>query len=295
MPTLKEILAEKESRLDNVPDALLTEVQKAQKTMLGELSKLMDRLDTEDGKILLTKKNLGLIETIGSKLQEALMQGEYIGAVKDFAKQFPGQADLSNQYFKKVFGDDFEDEKIFQELVKNSQQQALKLLDTDAVQATFIEPLKDVLRSSVTTGSSFAQTVQTLTNFIQGTPELDGKLLKYVKQVSYDGFAIADRQYTKAVGEQLGIEWYRYSGGTISDTREFCKDRHGKYFHKKEIEKWGDIKQWQGRRDGTNDSTIFAYAGGYNCKHSILPVSIEVVPKSDIDRNIKNGNYKPEK
>ena len=50
---------------------------------------------------------------------------------------------------------------------------------------------------------------------------------------------------------------------------------------------------WQGKMYGTNESTIFVTAGGYNCQHSIMPVSVFAVPKADIERNIKNGNFEP--
>jgi len=129
-------------------------------------------------------------------------------------------------------------------------------------------------------------------------------MVSHVKRVAYDAFAVSDRTYTNTVSNVLGIEWYFYSGGTIDDTRDFCQERIGKYFHKKEVEGWGENKSccglkypnsngWQGRNTLTNKTTIFTLAGGYNCKHSISPVSLRSVPKSVVQRNIENGNYKP--
>ena len=77
--------------------------------------------------------------------------------------------------------------------------------------------------------------------------------------------------------------------------------------YKKELEAWGSgrnagdvggIKKdgtWDGQIDGTTESTIFTFRGGWNCRHQIIAVSISQVPKSVIDRNIANGNYKPNK
>jgi hypothetical protein len=43
----------------------------------------------------------------------------------------------------------------------------------------------------------------------------------------------------------------------------------------------------------TDSSTIFAYAGGYNCQHSILPVSEAAVPTDTLKEAIAKGFYKP--
>jgi hypothetical protein len=44
----------------------------------------------------------------------------------------------------------------------------------------------------------------------------------------------------------------------------------------------------------TDESTIFAYRGGYNCQHSILPVSEAAVPTATLKEAIAKGFYKPD-
>ena len=44
----------------------------------------------------------------------------------------------------------------------------------------------------------------------------------------------------------------------------------------------------------TDPQTIFAYVGGYNCQHSLLPVSVFSVPKIAIQDAIEKGYYKPD-
>jgi hypothetical protein len=43
----------------------------------------------------------------------------------------------------------------------------------------------------------------------------------------------------------------------------------------------------------TDSTTIFAYRGGYNCQHSILPVSEAAVPKEVLKEAIAKGFYSP--
>jgi hypothetical protein len=44
---------------------------------------------------------------------------------------------------------------------------------------------------------------------------------------------------------------------------------------------------------GTNESTIFTYVGGYNCQHSLAPVSVFIVPIEQVRSSIEMGYFKP--
>ncbi len=52
---------------------------------------------------------------------------------------------------------------------------------------------------------------------------------------------------------------------------------------------------WAGMYKGTNADNIMTWLGGYNCKHSIIPVSLAIVPMSVIQRAIDAGYFKPTK
>ena len=120
------------------------------------------------------------------------------------------------------------------------------------------------------------------------------RLLQYNKQIAHDTFAIADRNYTSAVSEELEAEWFFYSGSEIETTRPFCSARHNEYFYYREIEQWPSTAgDWAGRIPGTNSSTIYSYAGGYNCRHSIIPVSIRRVPEAKIREAITKWGFEP--
>ena len=154
----------------------------------------------------------------------------------------------------------------------------------------------------VTSGAGFRESVASIRDFVEGTDTTNGKLLQYSKQIAHDQFAFSDRGYTNAVSDELEAEWYFYAGDEIPTSRCFCIERHDKYWHYKEIEKWGEGQDlgecksgdlWKGAHIDTNAQTIFVYLGGYFCMHSLQPVSIFVVPKEIVERNIANGNYEP--
>lgn len=289
--SLKEIIQQKADRLDTVPDAFVTAAEKAQKKLLKEALNIISQFEMDNGVIIASQKNFALIEQLSHVLTGELSGGEYASGLHDYAKQMLKQAALSNEYFSAAFADEFDLSEEYKSIYLNSVKQTVSLFDTDAVQAQFIEPLKQQLGAVITSGSSMADAIQNATDYINGTTEVDGRLLRYVKQTAYDGFAIADRQYTSIVSQDLNTDWYLYEGGVLKDSREFCVVRHGHYYHRKEIEKWANM-DWTGKRIGTNASTIFVFVGGYNCKHSLLPVSAKIVPLADIQRAVEKGYMK---
>jgi hypothetical protein len=110
-----------------------------------------------------------------------------------------------------------------------------------------------------------------------GLGEGDGQLMNWTKQVAHDRFATTDRAYMQAAADELDIQWFRYAGGEIEQTRDFCSERLGQVFHRSEIAAWADL-QWAGKMHGTDTETIFKNLGGYRCNHSLTWVAESDVP-----------------
>ena len=302
MPTPKifDIVREKERRYTTVPDAFITSVEKNQVNVYKSLEELLFNMEVSEGTFVLSDKNLAIINQVDTIANNQLFNDEYKDSLTEYLRQYKVQTDLTNKYYTELNVGFGEIDPV--NTVITSQRNALELLGQDAFTQNFTTPLKDLLNQSVTGQATLQETIQTVRLLTLGNDDLDSRILSHAKRVAYDAFAVSDRTYTNAVANQLQLEFYLYFGGEIDDTREFCAERLGKYFHKKEIEGWGDGKRccgleypkggtWQGRNSATNKTTIFTLAGGYNCKHSILPVGINRVPKEVIERNINNGNY----
>lgn len=289
---IEHIIEQKIARLESVPDQFVAQSRKIQLQVYKEISKLLGELDKVEGRFALTQKNINLIERINAQLKKVIFNEDYIEAITTFAREFSRQAKITEAYFAEALGE-FTTKDLYKSILSRTQKNALALLTEDAYTQVLINPVTNILESSVISEVSYKETIQALENFILGAEGVEGKLISHVKRVAYDSFAVSDRTYTNAIAEDLGLEFYRYQGGKIEDTRDFCSQRDGKYFHKKEIQAWANQK-WQGKNTATTEATIFAFAGGYNCKHSILPVSTKSVPKSVIQRNIENGNYTPD-
>lgn len=282
--TLEELIQAKLDRLNTIPDTLISDAEKAQKAVFKALLDALPLLKVQNGAIVADVNNLRNVERIIQSI-EAHLLGEdagFLNAATAFTREIAEQANINNQYFRKVF-QSFEPAPLYAAITRDSQRKALSLLTQEAVQAQFFQPLRDILTENVKTGARWADVNESLRAYVLGNDEADGRLLRHTKQVAHDTFAIADRSYTETIATALEVEWYRYVGGTVADTRDFCAQRTGKYFHKDEIRAWAS-QNWQGKNKATTESTIFNYLAGYNCRHSLLPVSEAIVPESDRKR-----------
>ncbi len=227
---LKQLLEDKIDRLFSVPEKLITVTGQIQSDILTEIIALLESLERKGEFILLNETNIIRIEVISARMSEIIFSTEYTEALTTFASEFNVQGVLNKDILNAISKGRFTDKDIFNAILKKSQSDAISLLAKDSIQAQFVDPLKRVLTDAVSNEVSFKDATKQLNDFIVGTPERDGSLQRYVKQVTRDGFNIADRRYTQVISQDLGFEWFRYSGGIVRDSRVFCVDRVGKIF-----------------------------------------------------------------
>lgn len=273
------IIKEKQARLESVPDAFLSQVQKAEKKAFSELLKILGTLKT-DGDGILLPGQLGKIEEIANVLKNTFFQGEYIEAVQKFAGEFYKQKELTQAYYK-VFGS-FTDSELYEQTFKASLNNAIDLLNGNSVDQQLVNPVKKILTQSLTTKTDYSSMIKTLSETIQGV-EGSGTLSQYLGLVARDSFAVTDRTYTQIINEDIGYEWYLYAGGLLKTSRPFCVEKEGGYFHISEIQSWVS-EDWEGKNPDTTEGTIMVLVGGYQCIHSLLPVPTDEVPQVDLDR-----------
>lgn len=303
MSELSNLIQLKSDRLESVPDAFASRVDKAQRVIFDDLLSLLGELDVKNGVIQATSENLSKVQVIGEQLKQIVFNSDYVESVVEFAGEFDTQSSLVQQIFEQTFGE-FNDKDIFDQTFRTARRRALDALAEDAVVQNFINPIKSILDTQVTGQASFTDMVKLMSDGVVGTPDFDGQLLRYVKTIAFDSFATADREYTKIIADDIGAVWFKYVGGKVRDSRVFCINRNGKFYHKREIEDWGQGENidargangtqragnpWQGKNKSTNGGNIFTLLGGWRCLHSAIPVAITAVPKQVISRNKQKG------
>jgi hypothetical protein len=289
--TFDELVKKKVEILENAPDKLATAAGKSELVIWESVLDQLDKLDTKDGRILVNNKNVRQIYKIIDALKKAINNTDFKEAMKSFIASFDESATISDRLAKEIERG-FKPNLAQRDILQIAKDNAVSTLIGEGLAARLTQPFVDLLTANVSAGNSLLETRKQLKKFILGSKDADGRLMANVRTNSSTALAVADSSYSTAVAEQVGAEWFRYAGTVIDTTRPFCKERAGKYYHKKEIEKWAN-GEWAGEIAGTDSRTIFQFRGGWNCRHSINMVSIKRVPPEVIARNVANGNYKP--
>lgn len=293
------ILKDKTDRLDLIPDEFNESVQRDQRQLNRELTRLVNNLQVENGRVLINDRNLAEAVNIVNLFRDFFFQSNYVGSVQEFADQFNVQRDLVLEYISEAI-QEVSNKAIYQNVFQQAKDESIEaLIGASNIENRLIMPIQNILNKAVGAGAGLTETIQNLNDIVIGG-QTDGRLLRYTKQIAKDAFIQTDRNVTRVVSVDLGIEFFQYTGGLLDDSRQFCIARNANYYHHNEISEWvtpeGEPKpsgDWQGKIPETDSTTIFINAGGFNCNHSILPVSTINVPEDVLKRNIDNGNFNP--
>jgi len=198
---------------------------------------------------------------------------EYQQQVSELTGGFETLADLSDQYIGLILDSPFKRKALYNAILETNIAVTQNALLGAGIRDNFSNAIQEVLKTNIagTTKRSELRTI--LSNLIEGTDEEKPFLQRYIKQTTNDAIMVFNREYIQTISDDLDFGYYRYKGTIIEDTRPFCKSRSGKVFTKAEVQSWADLGDWGGRMAGTTKSTIFSYAGGYNCRHTLYPIS----------------------
>ena len=296
---IKRIVDAKLERLESVPNTFLTSMERIQRNKFNDIVSLLDMLDYQGGNLVVNEANLLRIEALVEEIKGVLTGSEFEKAVGTLMNEFDEQAVLNFAYFEEI-DPAFSIPSISTAIVKERQAATIASL-LDSTNQYLSNPTREALSSAIQSGSSRQDLINTLRTILRGDKDRDGRLLRSTRLVVSDAFALNDAAVSETIAENLQLEWYLYTGGKMDTTRCFCGERNGNFYHKTEVQKWGALDKksigqcyskkygWQGRMPNTNSQTIFLTRGGYNCQHSLLPVSESVVPQKDIQRVFANA------
>lgn len=307
---LDAIVQEKIDRMENVPAEFLSKVEKEQLTIYKAILKKLDSVKrNSDGNIILNDHNIDLLYSINDIASDIVRNSEYKKFVNDFIKEFDTQLDLTSEYIEGIADSKFVFPKDAESVVTLYKKGAYNdMFSKNNLVSQFAKPIQDVFKRAVTSEGSFVDMTESIRNIVVGDKDSLGRLHKYAGQIAWDAFAGSDRAGTKQLSEANDIVFFRYAGGLVEDSRQFCVHRNNHYFHIKEIELWGQMKEydeaskkfvtikewkkdngWKGMIAGTNSQNIFTNLAGHNCRHSLIPVPLSAVPKSDVKRVLDLG------
>lgn len=284
--TLKEYLqASKEG--DEAIAKLLSDMSSFQERTATRVSGILADLDISGGRLVASEANMARLSEVVNLIERDFADPKWEAAVTDYLKSFDAIGASTVGYVTE-FG------AVDQALLTSLRQQykqisAEYLLNPASFNRTMITPISQEVGSYIATGSKFSELVEATNRIITGGEVSDGAILGSARTTATDLVSIYQRTATKVAGDSVGAQFFYYNGPIIDTTRPFCEARAGRYWHRKEIESWANLKPWDGQIPGTNSETVFTLLGGYGCEHILVPVARRDVPASDLERMRKAG------
>lgn len=261
-----------------------TRILRVQNKLYDDLVTILKFIELDDqGYIKQTAGNRQILRAAQLQFDKTISSTNYADIVQSHVDIIPGIDEINNTYFASV-SSAFKPNRAF---IKSIQSQSIETINSlvlqDGLAAQVKIPLNQILQQNINTGGSFSGMLDQLRTFIKGDESVDGRLLSYSRTILRDSLFQYARTYQNSITEDLGLVWFRYVGGIMDKSREFCRDRNGGYFHQKEIESWANL-DWKGKNPLTTKSSIFILVAGFNCVHQLIAVSDSVVPSEDKKR-----------
>lgn len=231
---------------------------------------LLDFIDTLDNELDLTKRveRLNSVNKFRSELQKVISGGAIADGYKLLISNYKELVSIGNEYFSLLSSN--YDKNLYKELFKGSIAFLKESLTGAGVSINVVNPIVDKLYQLNLTGNV---TKKELKGFITEYFKADGSIQRSIEQLTTDSLYQMTSNYQMEVSKDLNVEYFYYAGTRIKTSRSFCVERYGKVYTKKEVESWADLT-WNGKiMPGTNKNTIFTYRGGWNCRHTLRPVS----------------------
>jgi hypothetical protein len=251
------------------------------------LQDFMNKLSFKDGKVEVTASNLSKVAELDKVF--AKFKVEFIDSqIKSFSEELLKIAELNGEYYSALGFD----EKVIDSISKANELIKARIgvqgaknvivpggyLDTLAQTSEVRQALKNIVLSQITTARNVQEFTKTIGNYIKGTPDVDGSLVRYYRQYAYDSYNQVLEVKNQEFAKGLDLKWFIYVGSVIPTTRAFCSKRAGKVFSTDEAKTWGsdpDLIQ-----PSTKDSySPLLERGRYNCRHMIKYVSEEMAKR----------------
>lgn len=256
-----------------------------EKSVLDELLKLIDNLDTKGGTFTnATLSNTELLE-MQSTIRQTLKTNGY-GKQAELFIQDLGKITINSNIVLNDEGYRFP-KMALNDLETKWQTLTSESLLNSGIRKEFETPILKILNESISFGNSIGEAKKTLQEFITGGGDTTGKLQSYLTVTARDSIGQLQGQQMQSVAVANGYEGISYVGGLLNDSRGQCyrwiKELKG-FIPKEQLQaeidlayKNGKLKKkdgehrWSGMIEGTTPDNFLIRRGGYGCIHTAYP------------------------
>lgn len=267
---------ERSKIIDQAEQTLNTGIIESEKRILKDLIKLLQDFDKSGGRLVFNSDTIKLINQAEFDILNALNKSGYNSRVKQYLKDFDKikQATILQQ---KGLNNIDVSVRLLNNIQKGAIQQTTNALLGNGLNSALVQPVKNILMESATSGMTIPQAESQLRQIIMGDPERLGKLEKHVTQISRDAVSQYDGMMQSRIAKEYDLDGISYEGSLIKDSRPQCvrwatmgelpvKDL------KEEI-KWAE-NNGSGMIPNTTPDNFCIYRGGFNCRHTATAIRL---------------------
>jgi len=271
-------LAAMESRLDK-------ESIRLQKELFAMIrDKFMDTLSTDaDGNLLYNSANINRVNDM-VKTWDYFRESKFRPEILSFGKDLVSIVDIEAGYFMalgKEFGIPMEFDKVRDLIAK---QVGITLgRSPEIIPGSYLDrllqasPVRDkvtnMVLENVSAKALFTKLKSDMSDVILGDKNIDGAMTKYLRTYAYDTFSTVQGVIDLNIADTYGMDYFLYEGNLIKDSRCMCIELLGQIIPREMFPDF-NAAEWQGKNP---DVPFEASKGGYNCRHTLMPLPKEAV------------------
>lgn len=251
---------------DTVIDEFTSLVEQAQTQLLSVFLKLILALEITNNRLAFD--NYTRVDALMNDFRQKALSGKYREALRylnsEMDKQFKSVID-------KFGRTKFDTVQLTTLATGFTQMKQRALASLTTLDGSLFNPVSNALTTAIVTGTTVGQLSQTADELITGGTKRKGSMRNSVVSQADSYYTGVSRATLTRASFLLGYTKFRYSGGIIKDSRDFCIKRNGNVYTEDEIRTWAG-EDWEGKDESTNETNIFVLLGGHRCRHFLEPV-----------------------
>lgn len=275
---LNKLVDTKDSFIDESENALLADFDSIERAIYNAVNKKIMSMNQQDGRIVFDDANILAVNEITAIVINAIQKSSYPNSVNEFIRNFDQVAKYSakiQNYTNEVPMNELE--KLITPIQRQMTADVIESLTGQGVDVAFIKPLTEGIYKNIVAGTTISDLQKTLENYIVSNEQKLGTFKRYVVQMSRDAMLQFDGQINSRIANEYGLDAYIYVGTIIRDSRPQCIEWLGKKILKKsELPNLinAAYNYGKGMIPGTTAENFAIFRGGYNCRHTAIPVKL---------------------
>lgn len=283
--TLDKLVSDKDSFIDESENDLLGDFDSIERAIYNAVNKQILSMNQQDGRVVFDDTNVLKINELTAIIIATIQSSKYPSNVKKYL----GNYNKVGKYNAKIqsYTNDVpakELENLISPIQKQMVSAVMESLTGQGVDVAFIKPLTEGIYKNIVSGSTITDLQKTLEQYILSNEQKLGVFKRYVTQMSRDAMLQYDGQINSYIANKYGLDAYMYVGTIIKDSRPQCIEWLGKGILKKsELSSLiaGAYNYGLGMIPGTTAENFAIYRGGYNCRHTAVPIKLTAELKKE--------------